>query len=121
MQVVDYLVQTTASTLPAAPPTSTSTAALNVAADRSTVTAAAKPVYLLSTRHIVHTWAKYGALLPVFKGTADVPLLILQAVQSLFEEFMLWIVTAFAGVNPETVVRGLGGTHDRFFQARSDL
>jgi hypothetical protein len=75
-----------------------------------------KPVYLLSTRHIVQTWAMYGSLLPVFRGTADVPLLILKATQALFEEFMLWIVTAFAGIHPDAVIRGLGGTHDRFFQ-----
>jgi hypothetical protein len=81
---------------------------------------AAKPVYLLSTRHIVRVWAAYGSLLPVLRGTADAPLLVLRAVQSLFEEFMLWIVIAFANVNPEAVVWGLGGTHDRFFQVRID-
>jgi hypothetical protein len=75
-----------------------------------------KSVYLLSTRHIVETWRTYGTLLPLFKGTADVPLIILRAVQALFEEFMLWIVTAFAGIHPDAVIRGLGGTHDRFFQ-----
>lgn len=78
----------------------------------------AKPVFLLSTRHILRAWATYGSLLPTFKGTADVALLIVRATQSLFEEFMLWIVTAFASIHPDAVVRGLGGTHDRFFQVR---
>ena len=78
----------------------------------------AKAVYLLSTRHILRAWATYGSLLPTFRGTADVALLIVRATQSLFEEFMLWIVTAFASIHPDAVVRGLGGTHDRFFQVR---
>ena len=38
--------------------------------------------------------------------------------QNLFEEYMLWIVTCFANVTPESVVRGAGGTHDRFYQVR---
>eukprot|EP00892_Ulva_mutabilis_P012693 jgi/Ulvmu1/9797/UM056_0037.1 len=73
-------------------------------------------VFLQSTRHIARAWAVYGSLLPVFKSTADVPLQIMRAVQSLFEEFLLWTVVTFAGVTPATVVRGVNGKDDRFFR-----
>lgn len=73
-------------------------------------------VFLQSTRHIVRTWAAYGALLPIFKSTSDVPVHITRAVQSLFEEFMLWTVVTFAGVTAAGVVRGVNGKDDRFFR-----
>lgn len=73
-------------------------------------------VFLQSTRHVARAWATYGALLPIFKSTADVPVHISRAVQSLFEEFMLWTVVTFAGVTPAAVVRGVNGKDDRFFR-----
>jgi hypothetical protein len=111
-------VQTTASTVPATASgvSGQQQTSEQPAEDASVLHGGTKPVFLLSTRHIVRVWASYGALLPVLKGTADAPLTVLHAVQSLFEEFMLWIVTVFAGVSPEGVMRGLGGTHDRFYQ-----
>lgn len=77
---------------------------------------AGQRVFLQSTRHVARAWATYGALLPIFKTTADVPVNISRAVQSLFEEFMLWTVVTFAGVTPATVVRGVNGKDDRFFR-----
>lgn len=73
-------------------------------------------VFLQSTRHVARAWAVYGSLLPVFKRTADVPMQIMRAVQSLFEEFMLWTVVSVAGVTPTAVVRGVNGRDDRFFR-----
>lgn len=73
-------------------------------------------VFLQSTRHVARAWAVYGSLLPVFKSTADVPVQLTKAVQSLFEEFMLWTVVTFAGVTAAGVVRGVNGKDDRFFR-----
>ena len=85
----------------------------NAAADDA---AAGQRVFLQATRHIARAWAIYGSLLPVFRSTADVPRNIVQAIQSLFEEYMLWTVVTFADVSATTVVRGLVGTDARFFR-----
>lgn len=84
-------------------------------------TDAAQRVFLQATRHIARAWAIYGSLLPEFRSTADVPRHIVQAIQSLFEEFMLWTVVTFADVSATTVVRGLAGKHARFFRVIRSL
>lgn len=84
-------------------------------------TDAAQRVFLQATRHIARAWAIYGSLLPVFRSTADVPRHIVQAIQSLFEEYMLWTVVTFADVSATTVVRGLSGKHARFFRVIRSL
>jgi hypothetical protein len=82
---------------------------------------AAQRVFLQATRHIARAWVIYGSLLPVFRSTADVPRHIVQAIQSLFEEFMLWTVVTFADVSASTVVRGVTGKHARFFRVIRSL
>jgi hypothetical protein len=84
-------------------------------------TDAAQRVFLQATRHIARAWAIYGSLLPVFRSTADVPRHIVQAIQSLFEEYMLWTVVTFANVSATTVVKGLTGKHARFFRVVRSL
>lgn len=84
-------------------------------------TDSAQRVFLQATRHIARAWAIYGSLLPVFRSTADVPRHIVQSIQSLFEEFMLWTVVTFADVSAMTVARGLIGKDARFFRVIRSL
>lgn len=77
-------LQVTDSTAPQAASGAAATAGSHDAEADALLPDGTKPVYLLSTRHIVRTWAAYGSLLPIFRGTADAPLRVLQATQACF-------------------------------------